>query len=323
MESGIRAAMTQLENRQRRFGLRRLRLPQRPSEGDSGCVHRYWTTAHECPGLRGKNREYSPAEPETIGTGLLPEGEAEAVKARPGLTVIAGGPRVDDGIAGYAVVWKDGQSWVDIKTHMGYNQEAYDAECGALARLLESASRRNVILERVTILTDGQAAIRQTESHEPGTGQHYALEARKHIAVVRKARPGHRHRNSMVLGTQDNRRQRENRRVDDDCSGGPRHPWSGMVELLGPGRGARGDSPKVYRKQKAGNLEEEVGGGTAVGGGRTSKAKQRMPKSQAPDGTVARSPKRRASRFYQVKAGHCHCVQYLNRTKNWPTPKCW
>jgi len=34
------------------------------------------------------------------------------------------GSRLGDGAAGYAVVWKNGQSWVGIKTHMGYNQEA-------------------------------------------------------------------------------------------------------------------------------------------------------------------------------------------------------
>ena len=46
---------------------------------------------------------------------------------------------MEDGAAGYAVVWKKGVSWAGIETHMGYNQEAYDAECAALARALESA----------------------------------------------------------------------------------------------------------------------------------------------------------------------------------------
>ena len=58
-------------------------------------------------------------------------------------------------------------------------------------------------------------------------------------------------------------------------------------------------------------------------GGRTSKAKYRMPKSQKPDGTVAGSSKRLASRLYQVKTGHCLSGQYLNWTKNRPTPQCW
>ena len=48
-----------------------------------------------------------------------------------------------------------------IKTKMGYNQEAYDAECAALARVLESASRRQTTPERITIFTEAQAAIRR------------------------------------------------------------------------------------------------------------------------------------------------------------------
>jgi len=40
-------------------------------------------------------------------------------------------------------------------------------------------------------------------------------------------------------------------------------------------------------------------------GGRTSKTDYRTPKSQRPDGTVAGSTKRLASRFYQIRTGHC------------------
>jgi len=48
-----------------------------------------------------------------------------------------------------------------------------------------------------------------------------------------------------------------------------------------------------------------------------------MPKSQRPDGTVAWSPKRLVSRFYQVKTGRYLTGQYLHWTKNLPTPQCW
>ena len=85
-------------------------------------------------------------EPETLDAELLQEEEAEAKvaaeKERPGLTMFTDGSRLDDGAAGYAVAWKNGQSWKGIKTHMGFNQEAYDAECAALARALEAAQRR-------------------------------------------------------------------------------------------------------------------------------------------------------------------------------------
>jgi len=95
-----------------------------------------------------------------------------------------------DGAAGYAVAWKNGQTWKGIKTHMGYNQEAYDTECVALARALDSALRRNTVPDRVTIFTDAQVAIRRMASDEPGPGQQYALEAREHIAALPRAKPG-------------------------------------------------------------------------------------------------------------------------------------
>jgi len=73
---------------------------------------------------------------------------------------------------------------------MGYNQEAFDTECAALGRALESASRRNTFPNRVTIFTDELAAIRRMVSNEPGPGQTYALEARKHFAKLLRAVPG-------------------------------------------------------------------------------------------------------------------------------------
>jgi len=109
------------------------------------------------------------------------EAKAEAEKVRPGLTMYTDRSRLEDGAAGYAVVWKNGQTWKGIKTHMGYNQEAYDAECEALARAQEEALRRNSTPERVTIFTDAQA-IRRMASEESGPGQQYAIQARKHIA---------------------------------------------------------------------------------------------------------------------------------------------
>jgi len=58
-------------------------------------------------------------------------------------------------------------------------------------------------------------------------------------------------------------------------------------------------------------------------GSRTSKPKNRIPKSRRPDSTVAGSTKKLASRFYQVKTGHCLTGQYLHWTKGRPTPQCW
>jgi ribonuclease HI len=84
-----------------------------------------------------------------------------------GSPMFTNGSRLDSGAAGYAVAWQNGQSWVGIKNHMGYNQEAYDAECAALARALEEAAKRQTAPERVTIFTDAQAAIRRMVSEDP------------------------------------------------------------------------------------------------------------------------------------------------------------
>jgi hypothetical protein len=58
-------------------------------------------------------------------------------------------------------------------------------------------------------------------------------------------------------------------------------------------------------------------------GGRTSKKKYKMSKSQRPDGTVAGSTKQLAARFYQLKTGHARTGEYLHWTKSRPTAQCW
>ena len=61
-----------------------------------------------------------------------------------------------------------------------------DAECAAIARLLETAALQPLAHEPITIRGGTQAAIRMIGSDEPGPGQRYALEARKHVATIRR-----------------------------------------------------------------------------------------------------------------------------------------
>ena len=58
-------------------------------------------------------------------------------------------------------------------------------------------------------------------------------------------------------------------------------------------------------------------------GGRVSKTKYHMPKSQKPDGVVAGSTKRLASRYYQLKTGHARTGQYPHWAKVRPDAQCW
>jgi len=68
-------------------------------------------------------------------------------------------------------VWEKNQTWKGLKVHTGRVQEAYDVECAAIARALESAARRRNKLDHLTIFTDAQAAIWRMTSDDPGTGQ--------------------------------------------------------------------------------------------------------------------------------------------------------
>lgn len=56
-------------------------------------------------------------ELETLNAGLLQEMEAEGMYGREAALTnhVHGGSRLDDGAAGYSVVWKSGQSWMGIK----------------------------------------------------------------------------------------------------------------------------------------------------------------------------------------------------------------
>ena len=282
MESGLRAATTQLENRQRRFGLRLLSLPQgdqaREVVGAPTGIGRRLTNAlaHRGPTESTVLLE----EAETLDTELLQEEEAEAKaeaeKARPGLTMFTDGLRLDDGATGYAVVWRNGQTWEGIKAHMGYNQEAYDAECAAIARALESATR-GCAPERVTIFTDAQAAIRRMASDEPGPGQQYAIRAREHIATLRRARPGI---TIEVRWCPAHKGIAGNEEADRWAKTGAEKPGTRGVEHLVP-------LPRSLANLKREISEKKWAEARQWAGGRTSRGKYRMPKCQRPDDVVA------------------------------------
>jgi len=56
---------------------------------------------------------------------------------------------------------------------------------------------------------------------------------------------------------------------------------------------------------------------------KTKNRKYRPSEEQKPDPTVARANKRLASRFYQLKMGHCLAGQYLAWTARRPDASCW
>jgi ribonuclease HI len=196
-EAGIRPASTQLDNRQRNYSLRLAGLPEgmqareiRQSEVGIG------KRLEAVLGYSGQiEKTVLQSVPDPLKVTMVIEerakakAEAEAVEGGPGLTIYTDGSRMESGAAGYSVVWRKAQRWVGIKSHMGYNQEAFDTECAALARALEVATRRQTPPVKVTIFTDSQAAMARIASEEPGPGQKYAIEARRWTRALRESRP--------------------------------------------------------------------------------------------------------------------------------------
>jgi len=147
MESGLRPAANQLENRQWQFGLQLLSLVQGKRARDvvgTGTEIGKWLGAALCYSWTETEKTILPEEPELLQAVLIQkewkEAKKEAEKEWPGLVRFTDGSQQVEGTVGYAMAWKDGHSWKGIKTHMGYNQEAFDAECVALAQALETTA---------------------------------------------------------------------------------------------------------------------------------------------------------------------------------------
>jgi hypothetical protein len=117
MESGLRSAAAQLENRQRRFGLRLLSLPQGSQAGNLvGAASDIGKWLESVIGYSGRLAktillETSKAlEADTVVEDDKDWAKKEAEKNRPGLPLSIDWSRLDCGATGYAVVWRRGAS---------------------------------------------------------------------------------------------------------------------------------------------------------------------------------------------------------------------
>jgi hypothetical protein len=130
MESGLRPVANQPENRQRRFGLRLLSLPQggraREVVGAQTAIGNRLATALNYT-LTATEETILLEEPEILDAEIIQEEREEAKeaeKARPELVIFTDGSRLESSAAGYAVAWKNGQTWKGIKTHLGTTRRA-------------------------------------------------------------------------------------------------------------------------------------------------------------------------------------------------------
>jgi len=193
-ESGLRLAESVLNNRSRRHVLRLMSLPKgnqaKSLPGGNTPMGQRMVHFSEYSGRVEEIclPEDGPTDLEanvSIADAEWAKEEAMRADSQPGLVLWTDGSRDENGGTGYAVVWRKGRRWAGRKVHVGYFQEAYDAECARALAVAAGQAKRNK-LGRVRIFTDAQAAITRMTHDEPGPGQTYAIQARQAIAILRK-----------------------------------------------------------------------------------------------------------------------------------------
>ena len=139
-------------------------------------------------------------------------------------------------------------------------------------------------------------------------------QARKHITTLHRARPGI---TIEIRWCPAYKGIAGNEKAGEWAKIAAAEPDTHEVEWLNYKYDDRSEVRAIPLPRSHANLKREISEkkwveGRQWAGGRASKTKYRMPKSQRPDGAVAGSTKRLASRFYQIRTGHCLTGQYLN-----------
>jgi len=232
--------------------------------------------------------------------------------------------RLDDGATGYAVVWKAGQN-------LEGRQNPNGLQPGGLRRRVRRSRPRAA--SGITVEHDSGTShplLRCAGSHqEDGIGRTGSRPAVR-PSGKEAHRCGRQGRASPLRsgGARPTRASLGNEKADEWAKIAAEEPDTRGVEWLNYDYNGRSEVRAMPLPRSLANLKREISEMKWVearqwAGGRTSKTKYRMLKSQKPDGAVTGSTKSLASRFYQIKTRHCLTGRYLHWTTNRATPQCW
>jgi hypothetical protein len=143
----------------------------------------------------------------------------------------------------------------------------------------------------------------------------YAIQARRNIPTLRRARP------DIVIEIRwcpAHKGVAGNEKADEWAKLVAEEPDAHGVDWLqGGARPMPPPRPLAHLKREI--SEKKWAEARRWAGERVSRKKYKLPANQKPDGTVAGSFKRLASRLCQLKTGHCLTGKYLHWTESRPT----
>jgi len=329
LESGLRCATSLLNNRARRFALRLASLPQGDGAGEiiggRSELGKRLTTWLGPDGTNDRERTVV-CEEETLQAEIVVDERKkameEAATARDGVMLWADGSSTEDGACGYAVVWrKKGEVWKGHRVHLGYNQEAYDAECATIVRALRVGRdrRKQQRISKITIFTDAQAAIKRMQTLDVGPGQIYALQARWILAEIDcpveiRWCPAH----EGIAG---------NEKADKWAKVTAGQPETHGVKWLTIDNRPRRMPPvslaRLFRQVAEKKWAEAKDWAYSRITNPSYNVKCRQWRKNRPDPAPAKARKGIASRYYQLKTGHALTGMYLKWIGSREDDTCW
>jgi hypothetical protein len=176
-EAGLRAAISLLNHRRRRFAKRLAEMPDQAErgalvEGESTLAVRL----RKDLGIKGKREtNFLPINPQKAEARVYILGKKNALKVAQttdkGLILWMDGSRLEHGRVWCAVVWKWGEEkWEGERHYLGQKKEVFDAEVYTIERGLQKAAEMLPTTgdSKVVIFSDSYTAIQQVQDDKLG-----------------------------------------------------------------------------------------------------------------------------------------------------------
>jgi ribonuclease HI len=207
--------------------------------------------------------------------------------------------------------------WKTHKMHLGNNKEIFNAELFAIAEALKLANRQligNKQTNTIQIYTDSSAALRRMQDANPGPRQGITKTIVERERILRHAGwkieyhwvPGHSKVEGNEVADKAAKDAAQNLRTQGTTHLTRKERYTSLPHLHRTTKEKKWSDTKSWLKESINNRPNYI-----------------PPRQQKPDPTTMATPKRLASRYYQLKMGHVITGEHLKRINSTNDDRCW